>query len=264
MKQTIRLILFFVTLSSFVSAQIPMKKGKAKEVCPFVMIGGGLGIPTQHFASNYGDYFYHNASGFAQKGYLGTIDLGLDFPKENCQVSLKTNYGSNPFNTNGYLKYLEQPPTQIYTHPGGTGVNYSAISSGYYKYISFLIKVETQIPVKKFSFGFYCAAGSSRFISFPDVKVAMDSASNHIVTGFSIGKNYGFALNYGTSITYHFNSHFFIKTIFDYFYCHYNFDMHFITPQENGNQWFAKQELPEHYALPVTLLNISLGLGYRL
>jgi hypothetical protein len=241
-----------------------MKKGKAKEVCFFAQLNGGLGIPIQHFAGTTGDFFYHNASGFAERGTVEGMDIGLDFPKDNCAVSLKTFYGSNEFRMDSYLKYLQNPDWNFY-HPGGNGITYTSISGGIYKYISFLFKVETEIPVKKFSFGFYCAAGSSKLISFPDVKVAMDSASNHIETGFAAreGSHYGISLNYGAAATLHIGSHFYIKAIADYFYSHFVFDLNIISPQQNGSVWYAKTEPPTHYSYPFTLLNLSLGTGCR-
>src|ERR1700751_5238692 len=92
MKKSVLFILIFLFISVSVFAQIPMRKGKAQEICGFVLLTGGVAIPAQHFASAYGDFYYHNASGFAKNGYAGTLDAGLTFPKENCEVSLKTSY----------------------------------------------------------------------------------------------------------------------------------------------------------------------------
>jgi hypothetical protein len=255
-------VLFFFFLSLTAFAQIPMRKGKAQEICGFVMFSSGVALPTQHFASAYGDFYYHNASGFAQAGRMGILDMGLTFPKENCEISLKTSYGSNPFDMDRYLRYLREPPSQVYEHPGGPGVTYTAVSSGLYKYVSLLLKVESEVAVKKFSFGLFCAGGTAKLLSFPDVKVAMDSASNHIIAGFSGGEHFGMTLNYGLSATYHCNSHLFVKMVADYLYSHYVFNIDYITAKENGNVWYTKEEAI-HYAVPVTVINISLGVGYR-
>jgi hypothetical protein len=241
-----------------------MKKGKEKEVCFFFFFNGGVGIPTQHFAATTGDFFYHNASGFANKGNVGEMELGLNFPKENCEVSMKTIYGVNEFNMDSYLKFLQNPDWNFH-HPGATGINYSAVSSGFYKYVSVLFKVESEIPVKKFAFGFYCAAGYSQLLSFPDVKVNMDSSSYHIVTGFSKPDSlnyYGVCLNYGLTSTLHIGRHFFIKAVADYLLSHYVFNLSFKTPTEYNGQWTAKKETIK-YAYPLTILNFSLGFGYR-
>lgn len=261
MKKIFLPILFSVLLFLSASAQIPMKKGKAQEVCGFVTLTGGVALPTQHFRSAYGDYYYHNASGFAMNGYSGTLDAGLTFPKEFCEISLKTSYASNQFDMDRYLRYLREPPTQVYPQPGA-GVTYSPISSGFYKYISVILKIEAEVPVKKFAFGFFCGAGTAKFLSFPDVKVAMDSASNHVVTGFSADNHFGTTLNYGVTATYHCNAHLYIKLIGDFLYSHYVFNLDYITAHETGNVWYTKEE-PLHYALPVTAMNVTLGMGYR-
>src|SRR5665213_1883649 len=177
------IFIFLFSQFIFVNLAAQNKPKKIKDLSGFVLLSGGIAIPTQHFASVYGDYYYHNASGFAKRGTIESVEAGLNFPQENCEVSVKTNYCTNPFDMNAYVQNQKEPPTQIYLHPGGPGVNYSAISSGEYKYVSCLLKVESEYAIKKFSFGFLTAIGTSKFLSYPDVKIAMDSASNHVVVG---------------------------------------------------------------------------------
>lgn len=233
----------------------------------YLSLDAGVGIPKMTFKST----AYEGMGGFALQGWHNDLTLDKYIPHKRIAMTFKLGYNTNAFNVDAYNSFIENNGY----HP----VN--AYWSNSYKEISLLLGALYTIPIHKFSITLSLATGPA-YLTIPNYKLTTVTNPNSTPEYFifqsdtalpkSANDNFIMFLNGGLILRYSINRQISINLQGDFLYNFFAQESSYNNAiyttyayNSNGGPYIEISPNNHHYYLmPVSILNISIGVTFHL
>jgi hypothetical protein len=220
----------------------------------FITVTIGAAIPFGSFAANYGSNAGYGS--YALTGGAECLSAGIPLCNTNIGIALMYANFDNPFDMNGFLNTQLSQNGNVYQN------GYYGVYQEDYVESNILAGVFYTWPVKRFSFDFRAMAGVM-ICNLPEITYASPSyattATNDFQWDYAASRTVAFSYDVGASIRCKLRRTLCLSANIDY--CsgrpHYSTGETYVDDQ--GNEYLS----PVSGSIPMSFLNISLGIGYQ-
>lgn len=250
----------------------PVQNGSESEPTGYIGFDIGGGIPMGAFASNapFNSSAGPSYGNYAMNGSYFSIFGGFPIQHSNFGISVMYANSDNPFDINTFNNNYQN--VNQYSNPVsdlvGAPDDYIAVQGDDYTESTFLAGLYYTYPIGKLSFDFRAMAGIM-FCHFPDIilnagqfvtSATQPTPTQNFYFEYSAPNSSAFAYDIGASVRYVLRRNFSVMLNVDYLAANPTCSGTFNFQDEYGNPFTSTFSNSQ----PISLVNISLGLGYTI